>query len=588
MNLRLFTSLAGTALAAGSLLFPSAAPAGTLDASFARVPQDSVVDLTAEGNLDWVHWGLYTETSLERKASVVPRIGNFELTWNQNNSNAWAFVYQFWDHYNGFSWSDGTPTPSVDHTTTGVWAYGIPNLGSGFTLQIPADTTLRTLKVYVGVYAGRGLFTASLSDGSALAYQNSSLSNVGNGEGAVYTIQFAADEPGQTLDLTWTLMLLMSPEANVTLQAAALSLPGGNNPPTVSLTAPAHNAQVSQGQVVQLEASAMDSDGSVSRVEFFKDDTLLGTDDEAPFVLEWAATELGLHSFQAAATDDGDATSLSVPVEVFVSSGLGQLAGSLNRDPPATLDLTLDGVTDWTHWGLDPSNHLNRKADVTAWIGDYTSMGTQPISTYTNHPTSFSWTDGTPEAVVTGTPNGIYATGVDGGFEVVLSADTTLRRARVYAGLYGAAGEFRAFLSDASAPAYVDTSLTNIYGDEAALFTLDYRAASPGQTLVIQHRPHRLYDLIYGNVTLQAVTLGLEGEEPPPPVVLYDPLADMDTFSFRFETRAGRLYVVDYRDSMRAGSPWQTWTNVDGTGQSVTVTHPRNGAMQRFYRVETR
>src|SRR2546427_9443688 len=38
----------------------------TLTGAFTPVPQGSVVNLTADGPADWVHWGLYTESSLDR------------------------------------------------------------------------------------------------------------------------------------------------------------------------------------------------------------------------------------------------------------------------------------------------------------------------------------------------------------------------------------------------------------------------------------------------------------------------------------------------------------------------------------------
>src|SRR5216117_567147 len=103
--------------------------ASTLSVSFAAVPAGSVVDLTAIGTRDWVHWGLFTETSLDRKANVVPQISDFTLL---DATNGFAFVYQYADNDNGYSWSDGTPVPAVNNTPTGVWAYGTPNLHSGF------------------------------------------------------------------------------------------------------------------------------------------------------------------------------------------------------------------------------------------------------------------------------------------------------------------------------------------------------------------------------------------------------------------------------------------------------------------------
>src|SRR2546425_2318097 len=82
----------------------------TLTGSFTGVPRGSIVNLTAEGPIDWVHWGLYTESSLNHKAGVPQLIGDFSVT---GNSNAFLAAYQFSDNYNGYSWNDGTPAAGV-------------------------------------------------------------------------------------------------------------------------------------------------------------------------------------------------------------------------------------------------------------------------------------------------------------------------------------------------------------------------------------------------------------------------------------------------------------------------------------------
>src|SRR6266853_2787089 len=169
--------------------FPADAATPTLTGSFVAIPQGSSVDLTVAGPIDWVHWGLYTETSLDRKAGVTPLINDFMVLYA---TNSYAYVYEFADNYNGYSWSDGAPTSSVTNTTTGVWAYGVPTLGTGFQFTAPADTTLRTLKVYVGTFSAKGKFEAFLSDNSASAYSNTMLANLmGNGPSGVYSISYA-------------------------------------------------------------------------------------------------------------------------------------------------------------------------------------------------------------------------------------------------------------------------------------------------------------------------------------------------------------------------------------------------------------
>ncbi len=215
--------------------------AATLSGSFSPVPQGAVVDLTAEGPLDWVHWGLYTETSLDRKAGVSSLITDFALLGAPNG-------YAYADNASGYSWRDGTPTASITNTTTGVWAYGFPALGSGFQVTAAADNTLRTLHLYVGAFAAWGKFEAFLSDNSATGYTNTSLVNqTGSGPSGVFSITYAAQSAAQTLTIRWTLLQAFRADANLTLQAAAITAIGANNPPIVTITSPIANATFAAG-----------------------------------------------------------------------------------------------------------------------------------------------------------------------------------------------------------------------------------------------------------------------------------------------------------------------------------------------------
>src|SRR5213083_2386479 len=119
------------------------AQGATIIGSFASIPAGATVNLTAEGPLDWVHWGLYTEASIDRKVNVAPQISDFSLVFPHGFP---ASAYQFSDNWSGYSWSDGTPDRSVPETTTGVYSVG---MGRGFEFSVPATTSLKTLKVYV-------------------------------------------------------------------------------------------------------------------------------------------------------------------------------------------------------------------------------------------------------------------------------------------------------------------------------------------------------------------------------------------------------------------------------------------------------
>jgi hypothetical protein len=571
------------------LLCHAVAHAGSLSGSFTSFvtsPPNATptnVNLSTLGNVDWVHWGLYTESSLNRKAGVVPQISDYTVI---GNSNDYLAAYQFTDNANGYSWSDGTPVMSVTNTHTGVWAYGTPiTLETGFRITAPADSTVRTLKVFVGVYNGVGAFTANLSDGSAPLYSNAAPTNLGNGPSGVYTLTYAANSPGQSIVVEYTLLRQSGLSPNVTLQAATLSALNANNPPFIAITAPTTNAKFLAGSNISITTTATDLNGSVTLVEFFDGTTKIGQVTSAPFNYTWNNAPAGNHFLTAVGTDNEGATSVSAPVEIFINTTEGSLSGTSNTNMPLTLNLTTEGSSDWVHWGLTNGASFDRKANVTPKISNFTKIGTNLVENYGDNRTAFSWSDGTPNPAVAGSTTGVFIPGVTNGFEFTVPADTTSRTLKVYAGLYGAQGNFQAFLSDFSAPAFTDTSLTNTYKNTYVVYTITYAAASANQTLNIRYRNLKLLDMDFGNVTLQAATLS-GGPAEPLPVTIISPRHSGSDFSFEFSTELGRSYTVFWSTNLSAAL-WEMWTNVNGTGGTMSFTNYNVPAPQRFYRVRT-
>ncbi|MBI4659123.1 MAG: hypothetical protein HY735_09800 [Verrucomicrobia bacterium] len=92
----------------------------------------------------------------------------------------------------------------------------------------------------------------------------------------------------------------------------------GNLPPVVSINQPANNAAFSPGTSIALSAQATDSDGTISKVEFFAGSTLVGTATASPFTVNWSNAPAGTHSLTAKATDNTGASQTSAPVTVVV------------------------------------------------------------------------------------------------------------------------------------------------------------------------------------------------------------------------------------------------------------------------------
>jgi len=566
-------------------LFSEESRAATLSGSFQSIPAGSNVNLSAIGKLDWVHWGLYTDTSLNRKGSVSPQISSFTLV---GDSNSFLAAYQYADNFNGYSWYDGAPVASVTNTTTGVWAYSFPvAIGAGFQITVPADTTERTLQVFVGAFSAAGRLEAVLSDGSAPSFTSSpvaTVNNLNNGPSGVFALDYAAGSAGQTLTVTWTLATARGAGGNVSLQAAALTAANADNPPFVVVTNPTNNAAFPEPATLVLHAAAQDLDGTVTNFALFANANKLGETAGSSFSFNWANVPRGVYTVRASATDNAGVTSSSRPVKIFVYGTQGTQTNSV-EPAPASVDLTAEGSADWTHWGLVSNTSFDHKRLVQQKISNFAATDTNAVQRYADNYTAFSWSDGSPTTDATATTTGVFITGATNGFQLTAPADTEPRQLRLYVGGYGVQAEFQAFLSDLSAPPYTDTTVSNVYDSTNVVYTINYSAASSGQQLIVNYHPDNLFDLAYGNVTLQAATLQ-GGPSALLPIYIIEPFHMGNAFSLSFMTQSNHNYLVQYVDALTS-SNWITATNVSGTGAKVTVTNETTNAEERYYRVKT-
>jgi hypothetical protein len=106
--------------------------------------------------------------------------------------------------------------------------------------------------------------------------------------------------------------------------------PAANAPPTVALTAPTSGSPASAGTAITLAATAADADGSVARVEFYANNTLVGTDATAPYSLAWTPTAAGSVALTARAFDNAGASTTSTAVNLTVTAA-GALANGVYR-----------------------------------------------------------------------------------------------------------------------------------------------------------------------------------------------------------------------------------------------------------------
>jgi chitodextrinase len=117
-----------------------------------------------------------------------------------------------------------------------------------------------------------------------------------------------------------------------------------NQPPSVSLTAPANGATFNAGSNITVSANASDSDGSVAKVEFFRGTTSLGVDTSAPYSVVFANAAAGSYTLKAVATDNAGAATTSATVSITVNTSGCTVVPSVpgNLRSTAKTDTTID------------------------------------------------------------------------------------------------------------------------------------------------------------------------------------------------------------------------------------------------------
>ncbi len=85
---------------------------------------------------------------------------------------------------------------------------------------------------------------------------------------------------------------------------ATITVNGVNLPPTCTLTAPASNVSINQGDSVTFSATVGDSDGTVESVGFFVNNERVALVKNAPYTFKWANPNPGSYTVFAIATDN--------------------------------------------------------------------------------------------------------------------------------------------------------------------------------------------------------------------------------------------------------------------------------------------
>lgn len=175
----------------------------------------------------------------------------------------------------------------------------------------------------------------------------------------------------------------------------------------------------------------------------------------------------------------------------------GNLTGSLSTGT-TNHNLSTSGTIDWAVWGyagggrstsLSPDVRKNGGSAISS-LTNMDSCGA-PLRGIGQFPITghrFTWTDGSPTTNANSVYVGLQHNSTDSrncGFSFTVPADTTSRELQVYVHAHHGTGRLTATLSDNSAVPYTNSSITGGF-NSPGLYTINYAAASAGQTLTVQ------------------------------------------------------------------------------------------------------
>jgi glucose/arabinose dehydrogenase len=206
---------------------------------------------------------------------------------------------------------------------------GFPgNSGAAATI---GEATWNSRRHDVNIWTSAG----GLADAAGSASASTAVSSLGNynwqGSGLLNDIQFWLNNGGQNFG--WILASQSEATARTArefgsresgsaafLQIGYTAPTPVNLPPTVSITSPGNGDSFAAPATVLIQATASDTDGTVTNVEFFDGVTSLGNDASGPDYSVNANLFPGTHTLTAVATDNGGDATTSASIDVTVTS----------------------------------------------------------------------------------------------------------------------------------------------------------------------------------------------------------------------------------------------------------------------------
>ncbi|NJN26597.1 MAG: DNRLRE domain-containing protein [Cyclobacteriaceae bacterium] len=94
-------------------------------------------------------------------------------------------------------------------------------------------------------------------------------------------------------------------------------IPDGNVLPSVHISTPTHESVFTIGDI-DFSAQAFDEYGSISKVDFYIGESLIGSSSIEPYTIMWAPDTAGFYTLTAIAFDNDGASTTSLPIDVEI------------------------------------------------------------------------------------------------------------------------------------------------------------------------------------------------------------------------------------------------------------------------------
>jgi hypothetical protein len=268
-----------------------------------------------------------------------------------------------------FDWGNGSPDPSVNADA----------FSARWTGQIQAKYS-ETYTFYLNTDNGRRLWINNQLivdkwiDDWGVEYTGTIALTAG--QKYEIKLEYFENFGGANCKLEWS-------SASQARQVIPQSQLYSNNLPAVAITSPTNNSSINGPANLNLAVNASDSDGSVSKVDYYNGSTLIAS-TTSPFTYAWNNVAVGTYSITAIAYDNRGGVTVSAPVSVAVKSATNQAPAVSITSPVNNSSYNAPASITFTANASDPDGSITKVEFFN---------GSSSIGFVTASPYNFTWTN---------------------------------------------------------------------------------------------------------------------------------------------------------------------------------------------------